>query len=115
MSSIQEKMHTIEVSEHELARVLFVMRSMNGELYGSKVIAYSAFEKLGLDRIGASALDTKRRDLAETANLPKQIDYCSVQDEWEAFLGIGDGVKYKTVLDKIISLEKELAQLKGML
>lgn len=114
MNSTQEKIHTIEVSEHELARLLFAMRSMNGKVYG-KAISYSAFEKLGLDRIGTSALSVKRRELAKAANIPERLDYYLVQDEWESFLGIGDGVNYKSVLDKIISLEKELAELKGML
>lgn len=110
----QEKMHTIEISEHELARVLFVMRSVNGKVY-DKPISYSAFEKLGLGRIGTSALEVKRSGLTAKANLPKRIDYYLIQDEWEAFLGIGDGVNYKSVLDKIISMEKELAELKKMI
>lgn len=110
----KEKMHTIEVSEQELARVLFVMRSINGKVYG-KTIASIAYDKLGLSRMGTSALDAKIRGLAETADLPKRIDYNTIQDEWEAFLGVGDGVKYKAVLDKIINMEKELAKLKELL
>lgn len=114
MNSTHEKTHTIELTEHELARVLFVMRTINGKVYG-KTIASTAYEKLGLSRMGPSALDTKIRELAETADLPKRIDYYAIQDEWEAFLGIGDGVKYKEILDKIISMERELAELKGLL
>ena len=114
MNTTQEKIHTIEISEHELARVLFVMRAINGKVYG-KTIASIAYEKLGLSRMGPSALDTKIRDLAKTADLPKRIDYYSIQDEWEAFLGIGDGVKYKEILDKIINMERELSELKKML
>ena len=110
----KEKMYTIEISEKELARVLFVMRSVNGKVYG-KAISYSALGKLMTDRIGTDTLEDKRRVLAEKANLPKCIDYYLVQDEWESFLGISDGVNYKAVLDKVISLEKELAELKKMI
>lgn len=110
----KEKMHTIEISEHELARVLFVMQSINGKVYG-KTIESIAYQKLGLRRMDPSRLVAKIRDLAETANLPKRIDYYSIQDEWESFLGIGDGINYKSVLDKIISMERELAELKRLL
>lgn len=114
MNTTKEKMHTIEISEHELARVLFVMQSINGKVYG-KTIESIAYQKLGLRRMDPSALDVKIRNLTETANLPKRIDYYSIQDEWESFLGIGDGVKYKEILDKIINMERELTELKKML
>ena len=114
MNTTKEKMHTIEISEQELARVLFVMQSINGKVYG-KTIESIAYQKLGLRRRDPSTFYAKIRDLAETANLPKRIDYYSIQNEWESFLGIGDGVNYKEILDEIISLQRELVELKRLL
>lgn len=112
--SKQEKMHTIEVSEHELARALFVMYVVNGTNVCRRITSF-AFEKLDLNRVGAWGLDSKVKELAKTANLPKLIDYCAVQKEWEAFLGIGEEIKNKEILDKIAIMEIELAELKEML
>lgn len=108
----QKKMHTIELTEHELARVLFVMRCVNGELYARSLTSF-AFEKLGVQEIGIDALESKVGELAKAANLPKRIDYYAVQKEWEAFLGIGG--ENKEILDKIANMERELAELKCML
>lgn len=108
----QEKTHTIELTEHELAKVLFVMRYVNGEVYGRSLTTF-AFEKLGAKEVGMDAIDSKIKELARTANLPKLIDYYAIQKEWEAFLGIGG--KNKDILIKIANMERELAELKGML
>lgn len=110
----QEKMHTIELTEQELARVLFVMSRVNGEVHGTS-ITYIAFEKLNLKRMGGLKLDSKKEDLAKTANLPVIIDYYAIQKEWEAFLGIGEDAKNKEILDRIANMERELAELKEML
>lgn len=110
----QEKMHTIELTEQELARVLFVMSRVNGEIHGESVV-YLAIEKLNLNQLSASALSSKIDSLARTANLPKIIDYYPIQKEWETFLGIGDEVKNKDILDKIAKMERDLAELKEML
>ena len=109
----QAKMHTIEITEQELARVLFVMSKVNGEIYG-KGIPSLAFEKLNinLNHIDGRILYSKIKELAGAANLPKLIDYYPIQKEWEAFLGIGEEVKNKEILDKIADMERELAELK---
>lgn len=91
-----EKMHTIELTENELARVLFVMSMVNGEVYGNNVTSL-ALEKLNMRPAGASALFSKRRELAKIANLPELIDYFSIQQEWETFLGISED-KNKEIL-----------------
>lgn len=109
--SKQEKMYTIELTEHELARVLFVMRYVNGEIYG-KSIASLAFEKLGVRELGIDATNFKVMELVKVSSIPKLIDYYSIQKEWEAFLGIGEN---KELLDKIANMERELAELKDML
>jgi len=108
----QEKMHTIELSENELARVLFVMRYVNGEIYGEPITSL-AFEKLGVRELGIDATNFKVMELVKVSNIPRKIDYYSIQKEWEAFLGIGG--ENKEILDKIANMERELAELKGML
>ena len=110
----QVKMHTIELTEHELARVLFVMYVVNGTNDGRRITSL-AFEKLDLNRVGAWALDSKMKELAGKANLPELIDYYSIQKEWETYLGVGITDENKVILDKIAKLEKELAELTEML
>lgn len=112
--SKQEKMYTIELTEHELARVLFVMNMVNGKIYGSN-IAWLAFDKLNLKQVGASAVRSKIEELSRTANLPILINYYPIQKEWETFLGIGIGEEKKALLRKIANMEKELTELKEML
>ena len=109
----QAKMYTIELTENELARVLFVMRYVNGKVYG-KPFTSLAFEKLGAKEIGIGELEPKARELAKTTNIPSCMDYYAIQKEWEAFLGIGEEAKNNGILDKIANMEKELAELKGM-
>lgn len=110
----QTKMHTIELTEHELARVLFVMRYVNGKVYG-KPFTSLAFEKLGAKEIGIGDLEPKAKELAKTTNIPSCMDYYAIQKEWETFLGVGEEAKNTDILDKIAKMEKELAELKGML
>lgn len=100
----QEKMHTIELTSHELARVLFVMRNANGETHGKRVTS-TALEKLGAKDIGFDVLHSKEVELAKRANIPTFIDYYEIQKEWESFLGIGKEVKNQGILGKVISLE----------
>lgn len=110
----QSKMHTIEISEHELARVLFVMRYVNGEIYGYSITSQALY-KLGVPELGIDATNFKLMELAKESNIPKHINYYGIQKEWEAFLGIGEEVNNKDILDKITNMEKELAELKRLL
>lgn len=113
-----EKMHTIEVSESELARALFIMRLVNGEVLGVPLTSIAS-EKLGLGmgKIGGDTLLSKVNELAKKLGVSTCIDYYYIQHEWEAFLGIGDGesIKNKDILNKIARVERDLAELKGML
>ena len=100
--TVHEKIHTIEISEQELARVLFVMRNANGrEDYGRSITSLAA-EKLGAEEIGFDVLHPKAMDLAKRAKIPTFINYFEIQKEWESFLGIGDVVKEKDILNKIV-------------
>lgn len=108
----QEKMHTIELTEQELARVLFVMSTVNGEVFGKSIMSY-AYDKLKAKDIGLGNVYSAIEELTKTANLPKLIVYYAIQKEWETFLGIG--CKNKDILDKITNMERELTELKGML
>jgi len=113
----QEKMHTVELTEQELARVLFVMGSVGAELYG-KSIQTHAYEKLKVEYIKDSIGEVKFYAAVdrfyEKAKLPNcNINYYSIQKEWETFLGIGG--KNKDILGKIANMERELAELKVML
>lgn len=110
----QVKMYTIELTENELARALFVMRYVNGVVYG-QLLASHAFEKLDVQGIGIDDFESKVAELAKRANLPKIIDYYSIQRDWEAFLGVGEESKNNDILDKIANMERELTELKGML
>ena len=114
MVKYEKKMHTIEVTDSELARVLFVMYVVNGTNVCRRITSF-AFEKLDLNRVSAWEIDSKVKELAKTANLPNLIDYCAVQKEWEAFLGIGGEIRNKEILDKIANMERELAELKKLL
>ena len=106
------KMHTLELTETEIARVLFVMKSVYGEeVYGRRITS-SILDKLGLEGMAFDDLHSKWEELAKVANIPKAIYYYVVQKEWESFLGIG-GMDQVT-LDKIAKLERELAELKGL-
>lgn len=83
----QEKKYTIEVTEHELARVLFIMRNANGKDYGRSLTSI-AMEKLGAKDLGFNHLHTKAIELARSAKIPTFMNYCDIQKEWEEFLGI---------------------------
>lgn len=111
-----EKMHTIEVTDSELARALFIMRLVNGDVCGRPIDSH-AFEKLGvgMKMMGGDVLHSKVEELAKKIGVSMCIDYRYIQNEWESFLGIGEEVKNKGILDKIANMERELAELKGML
>lgn len=113
-----EKMHTIEVTDSELARALFIMRLVNGDVCGRPIDSH-AFEKLGvgMKMMGGDVLHSKVDELAKKIGVSMCIDYHYIQTEWESFLGIGDGksVKNKDILNKIARVERELAELKEML
>ena len=108
----QEKTHTIELTDAELARALFVMRNVNGKDYG-RSLSSVALEKLGAKDIGFDALHSKAVELARRSNIPTFLNYYDIQKEWESFLGIVS--MDQATLDKITKLENELAVLKGML
>ena len=107
----QAKLHTIELTENELAKVLFVMRNTNGRNHG-RCITSIALEALGAKDIDSGALHSKAIKLARTADIPTFLNYYEIQKEWEEFLGIGRIAQ--GTLDRIAELEKELAELKGL-
>lgn len=104
------KMYTLEVSETELARVMFVMGKANGHTDGESV--YSQANNL-LGVWGMYGVDdvymTLRNKLARGT-----IDYNYIQEEWERALGIGESKK-SAVQQRIENLEKELDELKKLL
>ena len=106
----QTKMYTVELTENELAKVLFVMRSVNGK-DAVRSIASFASEKLGVkENTSFDELQSKWEELAKIANLPRFINYYSVQKDWEQFLNVG-GFDQVT-LDKAIKQEIEPTVLK---
>ena len=113
-----EKMHTIEVTDSELARALFIMRLVNGDVCGRPIDSH-AFEKLGvgMKMIGGDVFRSKVNELAKKIGVGTCIDYHYIQNEWESFLGLADeeSVKNKDILSKIANMERELAELKGLL
>lgn len=116
MNTKYAKKYTIELTENELARVLFIMRAANGRSdYGISLTSF-ALEKLGVKEIASfEVLQSKWEELAKIANLPRFINYYSIQKEWETFLGIYIPNDKLDTLNKIDKLEREIAELKETL
>lgn len=112
MKTTKEKLRTVELSEEELALIMFLLYKVNG----------SASPRLWgrcrgiLDKnLGFGGIEDKHNLLSKKCGYDNFINYRSVAKEWEALLGIGEEAKNQEVLNKITSLEKELAELKEML
>lgn len=105
------KTYVLEVSETELARILFVMGKSNGHTDGYS--AYSqAYDIFGLDE-REDAVKEAYRYLHGDLGM-HYVDYNTVQEEWEEALGIGK-FKKSPVQQRIENLEKELEELKKLL
>lgn len=102
------KMYTLEVSETELARVMFVMGWVNGPTDEGSVYS-QAYDIFGFENNSFEDY----RALSEALGL-SCIDYLLVQEEWEKALGIGK-FKKSPVQQRIENLEKELDELKKLL
>lgn len=110
--TVHKKMHTIELSEKEIAAILFLLTKFNGV----STLRFWEFCKDALvEPADFDAYMRKHKSLSNVCGYNDPIRYHLISKDWEAFLGIGDGVNYKAVLDKVISLEKELAELKKIL
>lgn len=105
------KTHTLEVSETELARVMFVMGKVNGYTDGKSVYG-QACNILGFGKIGDTGEEVYHA-LHEVLGT-KGVSYTIVQKEWEKALGIGESKK-SPVRQRIENLEKELDELKKLL
>ncbi len=108
----QEKMHTLEFSEKELAAILFLLTRSNGK---STHQVWGRCKDILTSRIDQDDFENKHKSLSEECGYHDYIDYYSVEKEWETFLGIGLADENKEILVKITKMEKELAELKGML
>lgn len=108
----QEKTHTLELSEKELAGILFLLTRANGK---STYQVWKRCKDILTSHIDQDDFENKHKSLSEECGYYDYIDYHDVEEEWETFLGIGEGVKNKDILDKITKMEKELAELKGIL
>ena len=105
------KTYVLEVSETELARILFVMGKANGHTDGYS--AYSqAYDIFGLDE-REGAIKEAYHSLHEWLGVGF-IDYNIVQEKWEKALGVGR-FKKSPVQQRIENLEKELDELKKLL
>lgn len=105
-----DKMYTLEVSETELARVMFVMGEVNGHTDGESVYG-QANNLLGVWGIyGADDVYMTLHNMLGSDT----IDYNYIQEEWEKALGIGE-FKKPPVQQRIENLEKELDELKKLL
>ena len=102
------KMYTLEVSETELARVMFVMGMVNGLTDGESVYS-QAYNIFRFDYNKVKDFSALHEDLGTHS-----IDYNTVQEEWEKVLGIGESKK-SPVQQRIENLEKELDELKKLL
>lgn len=105
----QEKTHTLELSEKELAAILFLLTRSNGTATNQ---VWSRCRDILAEFIDRDDFENKHKSLSEECGYTDCIDYYSIEKEWETFLGIG--VENK-ILDKIVNMEKELAELKRML
>lgn len=108
----KEKMHTIEISEQELAIIMFSVYKVNGS---ASFRLWRRCRGILDKRTGSIGIEDKHNLLSKVCGYNNFIDYHTVAEEWEAFLGIGEEVNNKDILDKIISMEKELAELKRLL
>lgn len=106
------KMYTLEVSETELARVMFVMGMANGA-GRSKTSAYRQASNILREGKDFKKVCDTYDELASRINLVS-IDYVTVKEEWEKALGI-DEFKKSPVQQRIENLEKELDELKKLL
>lgn len=102
------KTYTLEVSETELARVMFVMGKANGFTEGETVFN-QACNILGFENNSDAVYYALHEALGTSI-----IDYNTVQKEWEKVLGIGE-FKKSNVQQRIENLEKELDELKKLL
>lgn len=106
------KTYTLEVSETELARVMFVMARISGLTDGESVYnqAFNIFELGGMDDASMEVFNA----LHEVLEKDGVAAYHLVQEEWEKALGIGE-FKKSPVQQRIENLEKELDELKKLL
>lgn len=112
---MSDKMYTLEVTERELARVMFVMGNVNGLTGGESVYsqAYGILGLYGMDNDRQKVYNASYQALHEALDLGI-IDYRRVQEEWEKALGVGK-FKKSPVQQRIENLEKELDELKKLL
>lgn len=108
----QEKTHMLELSEREIAAILFLLTKSNGT---SNYRVWKLCRDILVKTAYREVFINKHKSLSEVCGYHNTIDYCSVEKEWETFLGIGISEKNKALLDKIADMEKELAELKEML
>lgn len=89
----QEKMHTIELSESELAAILFLLNKSNGK---STYQLWKRCKDILTKFIDEDDFENKHKSLSEECGYCDYIDYYSVEKEWEDFLGVS-GVDIKMV------------------
>lgn len=106
----QEKTHTLELSEKELASILFLLSKANGK---STYLIWRRCKDILTGHIDQDDLRNKQKSLSAEIGYSDYIDYHAVEEEWETFLGIG--YENKDLWYKITKMEEELAELKRML
>lgn len=112
MNSTKEKLHTVELSEEELALIMFLVYKVNGS---AALRLWGRCRGILDKNLGFSGIEDKHNLLSKVCGYNNPINYRSVSQEWEALLGIGEEAKNQEVLNKITSLEKELTKLKELL
>lgn len=86
----QEKALTLELSEKELAAILFLLNKANGR---STYQVWSRCKDILLEFIDRDAFEVKHESLSEECGYYGCIDYHSVEKEWEDFLGVSGANK----------------------
>lgn len=105
-----DKMYNLEVTERELARVMFIMGMANGVGHG-RISAYRQASSILTEGKDFEKVCDVYDDLANRINLTT-IDYITVEEEWSEVLGIGEKTP---IQQRIENLEKELDELKKLL
>lgn len=83
----QEKMHTLELNEKELAAIFFLLASSNGKATHR---VWERCNEILTNSVDFDDFETKHKSLSEVCGYPDLVDYYSVEKEWETFLGIGN-------------------------
>lgn len=107
----QEKTHTLELSEKELAAILFLS---NRAIGGSTHQVWSRCKDILLEFIDRGDFEDKYETLSEECGYYGCFDYNLIEKEWEDFLGVsGVNREIKEKLQENEVLKKQIEQLEG--